>query len=155
MQTTAAPIRGAALAAMASGGIVAVIAALTDGRSAVWGALVGTAVAVGALGFGAASVAIVARLMPAASLLFALVTYTFQVLTLALVMIGLDRSGVLDDAVDRSWLGAAIIVVVLAWTVAHLRRAMTQRIPAFETPADTAEPASNGASHAPAEGGAR
>ena len=58
--------------------------------------------------------------MPAASLLVALLTYTLQLLVLALVLAGLNRSGLLDDALDRRWLAAAVIAGTVAWMVAQI-----------------------------------
>ena len=136
-------LRAAVVSALAAALVVAV-AALAAGGPASAGAAVGGAVAVLVLAFGAFAVDAVSRLMPAASLLFALVTYTFQVVLMALVFVGLNRSGLLDRELDRNWLGAAIIAVVLVWTVAQIRLATTARIPAFEP-----RPGS------PSEGGAR
>ncbi|TIC88772.1 hypothetical protein E8D34_03665 [Nocardioides sp. GY 10113] len=132
MMTTAAPLRSAALAVLASGGVLVVVAASLGGSAAASGALVGTLVAVAVFGLGAAAVQLVARVMPAASLLFAMVTYTFQVVVMALFFVALNRSGLLEGTLDRGWLGGAIIVGVLVWTSVHLVAAANARIPAFE-----------------------
>ncbi|MEQ6900115.1 hypothetical protein [Nocardioides sp. YIM 152588] len=125
-------------------------AVLADG-TAVAGAVVGTLVAVAVFGFGAAAVQVVARLMPAASLLFALVTYTFQVVAMALVFVALNRSGLLDSSLDRGWLGGAIILGALVWTGVHLGTASRARIPAYEpVPGDMAR-----SGQASTEGGGR
>lgn len=136
-------LRAAVVSALAAGLVVALAAVVADG-SATAGAAVGGAIAVGVLAFGAFAVDAVSRLMPAASLLFAMVTYTFQVVLMALVFVALNRSGLLDEKLDRGWLGGAIIAGVLVWTVVQIRLATTARIPAFES-----RPA------APSEGGAR
>lgn len=127
-------LRAAAVSALAAG-VVVVVAAVAGGGSAAAGAAVGGAIAVGVLAFGALAVDAVSRLMPAASLLFAMVTYTFQVVLLALVFVALHRSGLLDRELDRNWLGGAIIAGVLVWTVVQIRLATTARIPAFDSPA--------------------
>lgn len=155
MKTTAVPIRSAALCGLACGAVLAAIGGLAQGSSAATGAGLGAGVAVAVLGFGALAVGVVARSMPAASLLFAMVTYTCQVVAMALVLIGLNRSGLLDGSLDRRWLGMAMIVVVLVWTAAHLRSSMTARIPAFEAHGTTPVPGDGAGSRTPVEGGAR
>ena len=121
--------RAALVAAVAVAGLV-LVAALVSGGSAALGAAVGGVIAVGVFAFGAYAVEAVARLMPAASLLFALVTYTCQVAALGLVFIALNGSGLLDDEIDATWLGAAIIAVaalVLAANVGPTQSADTER----------------------------
>ena len=92
---------GAALAALVTGLGVTLIGAFAGGAPAAYGALAGTLLVVGVFFLGAGFVHIAAGLVPAASLLVALLTYTLQLLVLALVLVGLDRSGLLDDALDR------------------------------------------------------
>lgn len=129
----------AAVAALAVGlGLVAV-GALASGSAAAYGALVGTAISVGIFAFGAFAVDAVSRLMPAASLLFAMVTYTLQVVLMALAFVTVNRAGLLDDELDRTWLGAAIIAGAFVWIAVQIRLSTTARIPAFH----------------PTEGGAR
>ena len=82
--------------------------------------------------------------MPTASLLFAMLTYTFQVVAMALVFVALDESGLLDDELDSTWVGIAIILGALVWMTVQIVLATTARIPAFEP-----RPG------APVEGGAR
>lgn len=160
MQTTetrtTSVVTRAALAAVATGAALVVLAAIVSGAPAAAGAAVGGVIAVGIFAFGAFAVDAVSRLMPAASLLFAMVTYTFQVVLMALVFVGINRSGLLDDELDRNWLGAAIIVGAFVWLAVQVRLATTARIPAFETPAvrRADDPADQAADH-PAEGGAR
>ncbi|MCX6400127.1 MAG: hypothetical protein NTX33_09380 [Propionibacteriales bacterium] len=126
----------AALVAVAAGAVLVVVAALASGSPAAWGAVVGTVIAVGIFAFGAFTVDAVARLLPAASLMFALLTYTFQVAAMALAFVAVNRAGLLDDELDRNWLGAAIIVGAFVWMAAQIRLATTARIPAFQTPSE-------------------
>lgn len=146
--------RAAAIAA-ASVAALAVAGAAVGGPSAASGAAVGGAVAVGVFVFGTSAVDAVARLMPAASLMFALVTYTFQVAVLALVFVALTRSGLLDSELDRDWLGGAIVLSAIVWIVVQVRLATTARIPAYDIAGEqSVNTLSRGAGPA-AEGGAR
>jgi ATP synthase protein I len=142
----------ATAATAAVGAVVVGVAAIAGGAAASYGALAGTLLALVVLAFGSFAVDAVARLMPAASLLFALLTYVFQVVLMALFFVALQDSGLLDETLDRTWLGAAIIVGVLAWSAAQIRASVTARIPAFETtgeqpvkhPVEAARPAPEG-----------
>ncbi len=138
---------GAVVATVVVGLVLVALAAAVADRPAVLGALVGSAVGVVVFAFGTFSVDAVAKLMPAASLLVALVTYTLQIVVMALVFVALSRSGLLGADLDRGWLGGAIIAVALVWSAAQLRLATTARIPAYDLPSHPAGP--------PAEGGAR
>lgn len=121
-----------------------VVGAVAGGSDAAAGAAVGGAIAVGVLAFGAFAVDAVSRLMPTAALLFAMVTYAFQVVAMALVFVALNESGLLDGALDSMWVGIAIIAGVFVWMTVQIVLATTARIPAFEP-----RPV------APVEGGAR
>lgn len=135
--------RAALVAAVAAAGLV-LVAAFVSGRPAALGAAVGGVIAVAVFAFGSLAVEAVSRVMPAASLLFAMVTYTFQVVVMALVFVALNRSGLLEDDLDGRWLGGAIILGAFVWMAVQIRLATTARIPAYET-----RPS------APSEGGAR
>lgn len=157
MKTTESPASGlrplvaAALVAAVLGGLLAGLGGLVRGDAAAFGALVGTAIAVGVFALGTFAVDAVAHVMPAASLVIALLTYVMQVLVLALVFVALSESGALDSTLDRGWLGGAIVLVTLIWTAVQIRATATARIPVYEP----AREAVSRASAHPAEGGAK
>ena len=70
--------------------------------------------------FGAFSVNLVATVAPRASMLFALMTYTLQVLLLAVVLVAVGRSDLAPDTLDPRWLGGTVMVGTLAWMAALL-----------------------------------
>ncbi len=141
MKTTESPVRGlsplvvAAAVTVLLGGALALVGSLVEGSAAAYGALIGTAIAVGVFAFGTFAVDAVAKVMPVASLLIALLTYGFQVILLALVFVAFDRSGLLDSELDRGWLGGAIVLGALVWSAAQIRATATARIPVYDTPA--------------------
>jgi ATP synthase protein I len=96
------------------------------------------------LTLGVAAVGFVARLLPGASLLVALMTYVLQLLVLALVVAAIDRADVAADSLSRGWFAAAVIAVTLTWVVGQLVTATRERIPVYDTAPSspvTAEPA--------------
>jgi hypothetical protein len=106
-------LRTAALVAVL---LVAVLgAAVLVDRSAAYGAAVGAAVVLGVFGGGSVAVSVVARALPGASLLFALLTYTLQVVVLLVIFAGLDDAGMLGTRIDRQWLSGTVIAGTLAW----------------------------------------
>lgn len=141
---TPSVVTRAALAALTTGLLLVGLGAFVSGADAAGGAAVGGVISVGIFAFGAFGVDAVARLMPSASLMFAMLTYTLQVVLMALAFVALNRSGLLDDELDRNWLGGAIILGALVWLTVQVRLATTARIPAFESRTDH-----------PAEGDAR
>ena len=128
------------LGALASGAVavlvLVVVAALTDDRPAVVGAAVGGVLTLAVFALGIAVVGMVARLLPSASLLVALMTYALQLLVLALVVTAIDRAGVDAETLSRGWFTAAVIVVALAWMVGQLVAATRQRIPLYDAPSE-------------------
>ncbi len=123
---------GAAAGALLLGAVAVVVGAFAGGSPAAYGALAGTLLVVGVFGFGSFVVNAVAGAMPAASLLVALLTYTLQVATMALALVALNRSGLLDDSLDRGWLAGAVIVGTLGWMVTQIVLATSLRLPAYD-----------------------
>jgi ATP synthase protein I len=80
---------------------------------------------------GVGLVSLVARVMPSASLLVALMTYTLQLLALALVVVALERSGTAGDEISRGWFAAGVIAVTVLWLAGQVLAAVRQRIPAY------------------------
>lgn len=127
------------LGALASGAVMVVVlivvAALASGRPGVVGAAVGGVLALTVFTLGVAVVGSVARLLPSASLLVALMTYVLQLLVLALVVAALDGADLDAQTLSRGWFAAAVIVATLTWVVGQLAAATRQRIPVYDTSA--------------------
>ena len=102
------------------------------GSDAALGALAGTGFVVAVFAFGSFAVQAVAQVMPAASLLFALLTYTLQVVVMALVFAALTDSGVLDGALDRHWFAGTIIAGAAGWLVGQVVLTTRARIPVYD-----------------------
>ena len=96
------------------------LALLLDGSAAALGAAAGALLVVVFFTFGAFSVNLVATVAPRASMLFALMTYTLQVLLLAVVLVAVGRSDLAPDTLDPRWLGGTVMVGTLVWMAALL-----------------------------------
>ena len=127
---------GATVVALGCGLVVTGVGAVAGGGSAAAGAAVGTAVCVGVFAFGLFTVNAVARVLPSAAVLVALVTYTLQVLLLAVAFVVLQRTGALDGALDPRWLAGAVTAATLGWLTAHVWLALRARIPVYDLSAD-------------------
>lgn len=123
---------GATAGSLAAGLALAAVGALVSGSPAFFGALVGTALVVLVFAGGSFAVNEVARILPAASLLVALLTYTLQVVAMALVFVALSRSGALDESLDRAWVGGAVIAGTAGWITLQVVLATRVRIPVYE-----------------------
>ena len=129
------PVVGALGAGTVAVLVLIVVAGLVDGRPAVVGVAAGGALTLAVFALGLAIVGFVARLLPSASLLVALMTYALQLLVLALVVAAIDGSGAGASTLSRGWFAAAVIAVTLTWVVGQLVAATRQRIPLYDTPA--------------------
>lgn len=136
-------LRTAALTAVL-GLLVAGAVVLVEGSAAALGVLVGTALVVVVLVGGSVLVNVVAGLLPTASLLVALLTFTLQLLLVLLVFVGLERSGLLDGTLDRRWLGGTVIGATMLWLAVQVRLHTTAREPAYDLPDEHAAPAEEG-----------
>lgn len=137
---------GAALAAASAGLLTSLAALLTADSTAVRGALIGSALAITVYVAGAFAVDAVARVLPSAALLIALLTYTLQVLAMGLVFWSLTSSGALETSVDARWIGGAVVAVTLAWLMVQVSLTMKARIPVYDlAPASPTQPAGRGA----------
>lgn len=87
------------------------------------------------LAAGTAVVHTVAGLAPAASLLVALLTYTLQVIVLALVVTALGRSGLAGETVSREGFAVGVVAATLVWLTAQIWRSTQVRLPAYDLPA--------------------
>ncbi len=125
---------GAAVAALVLGLLLSLVGAFAAGAAAAFGALVGTALVVVVLGGSSLAVNLVAGVMPTAALMFALFTYTAQVVLMGLVFAALSGSGLLDSTLDRTWLAAAVIGGTVFWLVSQVVLVTRRRIPVFDLP---------------------
>lgn len=126
------PVPGALAAGTVAVLFLLVVAALVDGRPGVVGVSAGGVLTLVVFGLGLAAVGFVARLLPGASLLVALMTYALQLLVLAVVVGAIDGAGIGADTFSRGWFAAAVILVTLAWLVGQLVGATRQRIPVYD-----------------------
>ena len=126
-------VRSAAATA-ALGLLGAAVAALLDGRSAALGVVAGAALALAVLAGGSLALDGVARVLPAASLLVALLTFALQVVLVLVALVALERSGLLGTTLDREWLGGSLIGATLIWLAVQLRLHTTTRVPVFDLP---------------------
>ena len=139
-RAAASPLLGAGLAGAAAVLVLAVVAVVVDGSPGLAGALVGGLLTLAVFAVGTTLVSAAARTLPAASLLVALLTYTLQLLVLAVAVGALERSGLAGEQLSRGWFAAAVIAVTCLWLAGHVRGALRQRIPAFEDASRSAHP---------------
>jgi hypothetical protein len=130
----ASPLLGAGAAGALAVVVLAVVGGVVDGAPGVTGALVGGGLTLAVFALGVGLVDVAARVLPAASLMVALLTYTLQLLVLAIAVVVLDRSGLAGDEVSRGWFAAGVIAVTVLWLLGQVVAATRQRIPAFEEP---------------------
>jgi len=128
----AAPLLGAAIGALAAGILVALAGLAIDGTPALLAGGGGVLLALVVMALGAFTVDLVARVMPAASLLVALLTYVLQLVLMTVALLGVERAGALDDRGHGLWLAGGVVAVVVVWGVAQLVLTTRRRIPVFD-----------------------
>ena len=137
---TVGGLRTALAVTLGTGAVGALVALLVSGAPAVKGVGLGLCLLLGFYLFGLLTMQLAAGVAPALALLLALMTYTLQVVLLGMAFVVLQRSGLLDGAVDREWFGGTVIAGTLVWTTALVAGATRQRIPLYHTGGDLAKP---------------
>lgn len=144
MTTTARPVTGqpsrrtpgvllvAGLCVVAAVLLTVVAAALTGDRADVLGALVGGCIAFSFFVFGSLVVTTATRIAPQAALVVALMTYTLQVVLVALVFAGISSSAAIGATLTAAWLAGGVVTATVAWTVGLLVAARRVRIPVYD-----------------------
>lgn len=130
----AAMLRVAVAAGVAVGAVVALLGGLLGGSTGLLGAAAGAGVTLLVLAGGFAVVDLVSSLRPAASMVFALATYTLQIVLLAVVLGVLRSIDDVDSTLEPAWFAGGVIAVALAWTVCLVWHAMHARVPLYDLP---------------------
>jgi ATP synthase protein I len=125
-------VRRALVTTVVLGAVLAGVGAIAAGTPAALGAAIGTAMVCAFFAVGALVLDVVAGLAPAASLLVALLTYTLNVVLVAVFFVTMKQSGLLDHDVDARWLAGGVIAATLAWLAAQVVATMRARIPVYE-----------------------
>ena len=125
---------GAAGAAFVVGLVMTLVAWLVSDMTAVRSVAVSTLLVVAVIGFGVFVLNTVASIMPSATVLVALVTYSLQLVVLAAVVLTLARNGMMGDTFDRRWFGGGVAMATLAWMIAQIVAHLRARIPVYDLP---------------------
>lgn len=133
-------VLGASVSTVVAGAGLVALAALLSGTAGAAGAFAGSLTVCVFFLLGAATVGSVVRVAPNLSLLVALLTYTLQVVLLALVFRGVSRSGALAAGVDAAWLGWSVIGCTLVWTTAQVLQTLRTRQLVYDLPETDGKP---------------
>ncbi len=114
---------------------VAVAGALAGGATEAVSAVLGGGIVLVFFSFGALVVGSASQLAPHLALLVAMVTYTFQVVLVALVFAALTEADAFTSDLTAGWLAGALIVGTFAWMAGLLTATLRAPIPVWEGPA--------------------
>lgn len=118
------------------------VAALWGPEGAVGAVSLGAGLVLAVFVTGSAIVQAVTHHAAAASLLVALLTYTLQVVAMAVFFAVVSRSGLLEQAVDRQWLAATVVIGAVLWVGLQVVATLRRRIPTYDLPPSAAAPGS-------------
>ena len=124
----------AVLAGSAAGVVASGLGLVLDDSAAALGALLGAGVTLLVLATGFAVVDLVSGLMPAASLMVAVLTYTLQLTVLGLLLAALRGADDIEQTLAPTWFAGGVIAVAMTWTVCLVVHAMRTRMPLYDLP---------------------
>lgn len=127
-------LRAGVLAVLATSAALVLLALVTDDAAAVRSAALGGGLVIFFFAFGAVNVSVAARIVPSTALLVAMLTYTFQIVLVGLVFVGLRRSDAFDSTLTEGWLAAGLIAATLTWMTAQVVTTLRTPIPPWEGP---------------------
>ncbi len=125
----------AALWVLGSTVVSTVAGAAVQGRTEAISALLGGGIVLVFFSFGAVVVSGASQLAPHLALLVAMVTYTFQVVLIALVFVALTEADAFDTDLSAGWLAGAVIAGTFAWMAGQLLATLRAPIPPWVGPA--------------------
>ncbi len=131
-KTLAPSVRLAVVPSLGAGLLCAAVGAVRTGPQAGWGALVGTAMAVGFFWLGHIVLNAVRPVRPDLFLVAALATYTMQVVALFAVLALFDRNPSWTDRVSSTAIGVSIIVVTAVWSMGLVVASKRHRAPLYD-----------------------
>lgn len=131
-------VRGAVLATAAVGAVVVVVAGLLAGRTGVYGALLGTGLAMAFFAITIVAVSAAGRVATELMLPAALGTYLVKVIGIGLALFLLRDT----TAFDRTAFALATVIGACVFMVAELRIAVRARTPYVTTPEQERTPGS-------------
>lgn len=111
-----------------------VAGAASQGRTGALSAILGGVIVLVFFGFGAVVVGASSQLAPQTSLLVAMVTYTFQVVLVALVFAALTKADAFDSDLSAGWLAGALIAGTFAWMTGQLIATLRAPVPPWTGP---------------------
>lgn len=121
-----------ATAALVPGLLVAGAGLVLAGGDAAGAALIGSLAVLAVLLFGSVTVDVVSGLMPHASLMVALLTYTLQLMLVVVLLVTLSQQPAFAGVAERRWLFGGLLAVVLAWMAGQVTAAVRVRIPVYD-----------------------
>ena len=102
------------------------------GSDAAGAALIGALAVLGVMLFGSVTVDVVSGLMPHASLMVALLTYTLQLMLVVVLLVTLSEQPAFAGVAERRWLFGGLLAVVLAWMAGQVTAAVRVLIPVYD-----------------------
>ncbi|MDF9715469.1 hypothetical protein INN71_04420 [Nocardioides sp. ChNu-153] len=130
---TAGPVAGLAV-------LLAVVGGLVQGADAALGALVGGALLLVVLTTSTAIVAVLSSWVSGSLMLLAMLTYTLNVLLVLVALAALAASGATDGPLSARWLGGAVVLGAVAWSVVQVVVTTRLRVPLYDLPERSAVP---------------
>lgn len=115
-------------------GILAVVGASVVGSPAALGAAVGGGILVLVLGASTLMMDVVASLASGPVVLVGLVTYAFHIALVLVALIALNRSGLTDSTLDGRWVGGAVVLGAVVWSICQVVVTARTRIPIYDLP---------------------
>lgn len=133
-QRTPRVLLAAALWVLAST-VVLTVAGAFAGRTEALSALLGGGIVLVFFAFGAVVVGAASRLAPQTALMVAMVTYTLQVVLIAVIFTALTDADAFASDLSAGWLAGALIVGTFAWMAGQLITTLRTPIAPWEGPA--------------------
>lgn len=128
------PLLAATAASLVIGLVLVLVAWAVDGPAGARGAGAGALITLMTFGWGTSVVDAVSRVMPAASLLIALLTYTLQLLVMGVavkVVVDASEGG---ERFAHGWIAAGVVSLGVTWIVAQVWMTVRRRTLAYDLP---------------------
>ncbi len=128
------PLLGSVALSLVAAGVLAAAGGVFGGAAGARGAAAGALATLLTFGWGIYVVSVVAKVLPSASMMVALLTYALQLMLMAVFAVAMMRASDGGDFLAHGWIAAGVVTIAVVWIAAQVVWTVRLRTLAYDLP---------------------